>query len=234
LMDLRAIERIVKEALSVGAKVLVEPEAKEVLRLASFTVPRSKAVKDVSAAIEAAREIGFPVALKLVSPDIIHKSDAGGVYLNIKDERELEEKWSCIILGIADDYPTALIEGFLIEEMVRSGAEVIVGCVRDPQFGPAVMFGIGGANVELMKDVSFRLAPVTREEAFEMMGEVKGFPTLTGFRGQTIKDLGAIADALIKLGEIVDSVDGLKELEINPLIVHERGALVADARAVLA
>lgn len=232
-MDLRAIERMVKEALSVGRKVLVEPEAKEVLRLASFPVPRSKAVKDVTAAIEAAREIGFPVALKLVSPDIIHKSDAGGVYLNIKDERELEEKWSCVILGIADDYPTALIEGFLIEEMVQRGAEVIVGCVRDPQFGPVVMFGIGGVTVELMKDVSFRLAPVTREEAFEMMGEVKGFPTLTGFRGQTIKDLGAIADALIKLGEIVGSVDGLKELEINPLIVHERGAVVADARAVL-
>ena len=233
MMDLRAIERIVKEALSVGTKVLVEPEAKEVLRLASFAVPRSKAVKDVTAAIEAARESGFPVALKLVSPDIIHKSDAGGIFLNIRDERELEEKWSYIILGIADDYPTALIEGFLVEEMVRSGAEVIVGCVRDPQFGPVVMFGIGGATVELMRDVSFRLAPITREEAFEMMGEVKGFPALTGFRGQTVKDLGAIADALIKLGEIVASVDGLKELEINPLIVHERGALVADARAVL-
>ena len=232
-MDLRAIERIVKEALSVDRKVLVEPEAKEVLRLASFTVPRSKAVKDVSAAIEAAREIGFPVALKLISPDIIHKSDAGGIFLNIMSEKEIEEKWSSVILGIADDYPTALIEGFLIEEMVRRGAEVIVGCVRDPQFGPAVMFGIGGVTVELMKDVSFRLAPVTREEAFEMMGEVKGFPILTGFRGQTIKDLGAIADALIKLGEIMGSIDGLKELEINPLIVHERGAVVADARAVL-
>lgn len=232
-MDLRAIERIVKEAMSVSRKVLVEPEAKEVLRLASFTVPRSRVVKDVSAAIEAAREIGFPVALKLISPDIIHKSDAGGVFLNIKSEKEIEEKWSSIILGIADDYPMALIEGFLVEEMVRPGAEVIVGCVRDPQFGPVVMFGIGGVTVELMKDVSFRLAPVTREEAFEMMGEVKGFPILTGFRGHTIKDLDAIAEALIKLGEIMNSVDGLKELEINPLIVHERGALVADARAVL-
>lgn len=232
-MDTRSIERIVKEALSVGRKVLVEPEAKEVLRLASFPVPRSKAVKDVAGAIDAAREIGFPVALKLISPDIIHKSDAGGVFLNIMDEREIEEKWSQIILGIADDYPTALIEGFLIEEMVKKGAEVIIGCVRDEQFGPAVMFGIGGVTVELMKDVSFRLAPITREEAFEMMGEVKGFPILTGYRGQTVKDLDAIADALIKLGDIVGRVEGIKELEINPLIVHERGAVVADARAVL-
>lgn len=232
-MDTGSIERIVKEALSVGRKVLVEPEAKEVLRLASFPVPRSKAVKDVAGAIDAAREIGFPVALKLISPDIIHKSDAGGVFLNIMDEREIEEKWSQIILGIADDYPTALIEGFLIEEMVKKGAEVIIGCVRDEQFGPAVMFGIGGVTVELMKDVSFRLAPITREEAFEMMGEVKGFPILTGYRGQTVKDLDAIADALIKLGDIVRRVEGIKELEINPLIVHERGAVVADARGVL-
>jgi len=232
-MDMRGIERIVKETLSVGRKVLVEPEAKEVLRLASFPLPRSKAVKDVAGAIDAAREIGFPVALKLISPDIMHKSDAGGVFLNIMDEQEIEEKWSQIILGVADDYPTALIEGFLIEEMVKKGAEVIIGCVRDEQFGPAVMFGIGGVTVELMKDVSFRLAPITREEAFEMMGEVKGFPILTGYRGQTVKDLDAIADALIKLGDIVGRIEGIKEFEINPLIVHERGAVVADARAVL-
>jgi len=232
-MDTGSMDRIVKEALSVGRKVLVEPEAKEVLRLASFPLPRSKAVKDVAGAIDAAREIGFPVALKLISPDIMHKSDAGGVFLNIMDEQEIEEKWSQIILGVADDYPTALIEGFLIEEMVKKGAEVIIGCVRDEQFGPAVMFGIGGVTVELMKDVSFRLAPITREEAFEMMGEVKGFPILTGYRGQTVKDLDAIADALIKLGDIVGRIEGIKEFEINPLIVHERGAVVADARAVL-
>lgn len=232
-MDMRGIERIVKETLSTGRKVLVEPEAKEVLRLAGFPVPASRVVKDVSAAIEAAGELGFPVAMKLVSPDILHKSDAGGVFLNLGSEREIEEKWSDIILGVADDYPTALIEGMLIEKMAPKGAEVIVGAVRDEQFGPAVMFGTGGIAVELMKDVSFRLAPVTREEAFEMMGEVKGFPILTGYRGQTVKDLGAIADALIKIGEIMARVDGIRELEINPLIVHERGAVVADARAVL-
>jgi len=232
-MDLRPMDRIVKEALSVGRKVLVEPEAKELLKLASFNVPRSKAVKDVSGAIEAAREIGFPVAMKLISPDILHKSDAGGVFLNVMDEKEVEEKWSMMILSVADDHPAASIEGFLIEEMVPPGAEVIVGAVMDPQFGPAVMFGIGGVTVELMKDVSFRLAPVTKEEAFEMMAEVKGFPVLTGYRGQTVKDLDAIAQALMKLGEIVGRVGGIKELEINPLIVHERGAVVSDARCVL-
>lgn len=232
-MDLRGIERIVKEALSVGRKVLVEPEAKEVLKLAGMAVPRSKVVKDVSGALEAAKEIGFPVALKLVSPDILHKSEAGGIALNIKNEKELEIRWSEIILGVSDEYPTALIEGFLVEEMVRSGAEIIAGGIRDAQFGPAVMFGIGGTMVELMRDVSFRLAPLTREEAFEMMGEVKGFPVLTGYRGQSVKDLDAIAEALLKLSEIMGSVEGIKELEINPLIIHERGCVVADARAVL-
>lgn len=232
-MDLRSIERIVKEALSVGRKVLVEPEAKEVLRLAGMTVPRSKVVKDVSGALDAASEIGFPIALKLVSPDILHKSEAGGIALDIKNEKELEVRWSEIILGVSDEYPTALIEGFLVEEMVRPGAEVIAGGIRDAQFGPAVMFGIGGTMVELMRDVSFRLAPLTREDAFEMMGEVKGFPVLTGYRGQTVKDLGAIAETLIRLSDIMGRVEGIKELEINPLIVHERGAIVADARAVL-
>lgn len=232
-MDLRSIERIVKEALSTGRKVLVEPEAKEVLRLAEMMVPRSKVAKDVSGALVAAHEIGFPVALKLVSPDILHKSEAGGVALNIKDEKELEIKWSEMILGVSDEYPTALIEGFLVEEMARPGAEVIIGGIRDTQFGPAVMFGMGGTMVELMKDVSFRLAPITREEAFEMMGEVKGFPVLTGYRGQSVKDLDAIAEAIMKLGEIMGRVNGIKEIEINPLIVQERGAVVADARAVL-
>lgn len=232
-MDFRGIEKLVKEALSMGRKVLVEPEAKEVLRLASFPVPRSKVVKDVAAAIEAAKDIGFPVALKLVSPDIIHKSEAGAVRLNIRDEKELELMWSEVLLGVSDDYPTALIEGFLIEEMVGPGAEVIIGAIRDEQFGPAVMFGIGGIAVELMKDVSFRLAPVTRQEAFQMMGEVKGFPVLAGFRGQSVKDLDAIAEAIMKLGEIMARADGIRELEINPLIVYERGAVVADARAVL-
>lgn len=232
-MDLKGIERIVKEAMSVGRKVLVEPEVKEILRLASLPVPRSRVVKDVAAAVEAAKEIGFPVALKLVSPDIAHKSDAGGVILGIADADALEASWSEMILSVSDDHPAALIEGFLVEEMVPAGAEVIVGGIKDEQFGPAVMFGIGGTAVELMRDVSFRLAPVTRAEAFEMMGEVRGFAVLTGFRGQSVKDLDAIADALIKTGEILGRVDGIKELEINPLIVHERGAVVADARAAL-
>lgn len=232
-MDKRGMERIITEALSVEKKALVEPEAKEILKFASITVPRYKVVKDVSGAIEAADEIGYPVVLKLVSPDVLHKSDFGGVALDIKDPEGIEDKWSQMILQLADENPVAMIEGFLIEEMLPRGAEVIVGAIRDEQFGPVVMFGIGGVAVELMKDVSFRLAPVTREEAFEMISEVKGFPLLTGYRGSSCKDLEAVVDTIIKLGNLMNEVHGIKEIEINPLIVYERGAVAVDARAVL-
>jgi acetyl-CoA synthetase (ADP-forming) len=233
-MKKRAVTRLVKEAASLGRGNLVEPEAKELLSLASVKVPRFEVVKDVAGAIEAAERIGYPIVLKLVSPDLIHKREIGGVALNIRTSSEIEERWSEMILNIADENPVAMIEGFLVEEMVPGGgAEVIVGVVKDDQFGPVVMFGIGGTPVELLKDVSFRLAPITRDDAFEMMSEVKGFPLLMGFRGESIKDLSAIADVMVRMSEIVDGTDGLKELEVNPLIVYEKGAVVVDARATL-
>ncbi|HBG46994.1 MAG TPA: acetyl-CoA synthetase [Deltaproteobacteria bacterium] len=232
-MDRMAIEKIITEALSLGRKALVEPEAKTIISLASIAVPRHKVVKDVSEALEAARELGFPVVLKIISPDILHKSDVGGVTLDIKNASELQQGWSRMLLGLADEAPVSSIEGFLVEEMVGKGAEVIVGGIRDEQFGPAVMFGLGGVAVELLKDVSFRLAPVTREEAFSMIGEVKSFPLLAGYRGGSYKDLDAIADVIIKVGRIMGEVNGIKELEINPLVVYERGAVAVDARAVL-
>jgi len=232
-MDTRAIEKIVKEALSLGRKNLLEPEAKAIIGHASIPVASHRVVKDVVGAIEAAKEINYPVALKVVSPDILHKSDAGGVSLNIKDASELETRWTQMILELADEMPLSAIEGFLVEEMAPPGTEVIIGGIRDAQFGPAVMFGLGGVAVELLKDVSFRLAPVTKEEAFAMMAEVKSFPLLTGYRGSTYKDLDAIANAIMKVGEILTEVSSIKELEINPLVVYERGAVAVDARAII-
>ena len=148
-------------------------------------------------------------------------------------KEEIEHQWSTMLLRVADESPTAMIEGFMIEEQVPKGVEVIAGAVKDEQFGVVVMFGTGGVAVELMKDVSFRLAPIDRTEALEMMSEVKGFPLLTGFRGDTIKDVFAIADVLVKIAEIVEKTDGLKELEINPLMVYEQGIMAVDARARL-
>jgi len=232
-MDTDRMEKIVKEVLCLGRASLIGPEAMEILSLSSVAVPRFVLVKDMVEAIEATAKIGYPLALKIVSPDLTHKSDVGGVALGIRNRSELEQRWSEMILTVADEMPTALIEGFLIEEMVPKGVEVIVGAIRDSQFGPVVMFGIGGVAVELMKDVSYRLAPVTREEAFEMMGEVKGFPMLTGYRGGGVKDLGVIADVIMKVGSIIENVDGLKEFEINPLVVYDKGAVAVDARGVV-
>ncbi len=232
-MDKRLVERMVKEAMSLGKKALTEPESKEVLRACGIPVPMFRMAKDVTGALEAAAEIGYPVALKMVSPDIAHKSDIGGVAVNIKNDREIEEMWSQMILGVAMENPVAVIEGFLVEEMVPAGVEVIAGVINDEQFGPVAMFGTGGVSVELMKDVSFRLSPIDENEALEMMAEVKGYPLLRGFRGRPMMDVEAVARAIVKLVDAVEQTDGLRELEINPLIVYENGVMAVDARAVL-
>ena len=233
MTDEKKIKAIVKEALDAGKKTLGEGAAKEILSLLSIPVPSLRVVHDIGHATAAAEGLGYPVVLKIVSPDIVHKSDVHGVAVDIKDSQELEEKMSQMILFLADANPAAHIEGFIIEKMAPKGVEVIVGVIRDEQFGPVAMFGMGGAAVELMKDVSFRLAPVDKNEAVEMMREVKGFPLLTGFRGDTVKDIEAIADVIVKLANMLEETDGIKELEINPLIVHEKGAIAVDARAVL-
>ncbi len=228
------INKVIEAAKGLGRRTLVEPQAKEVLRLASIQVPRFKLVKDLTNAIDCAGAIGYPVALKVVSPDIVHKTDVGGVCLGLRTVRDIEDSFSQIVLNVADEMPMAFLEGFLVEEMVPAGGvEVIVGAVRDAQFGPVVMFGIGGIAVELMKDVSFRLSPVTREDALEMMAEVKGFALLTGYRGAGMRDISAVADVIVKLSGVIENIQEIKELEINPLVVYHRGAVAVDARAVL-
>ncbi|GMR04699.1 MAG: acetate--CoA ligase family protein [Thermodesulfobacteriota bacterium] len=232
-IDLEGIERLVKEALSLGRSTLVEPEVNEVLKLASIPVPNYQVVKDVNVAMEVGEAMGYPLVLKIISPNIPHKSDVGGVKTGLMSSKDIEDAWSGMILHIADEIPMALIEGFIIEEEVERGTEVIIGAVKDKQFGVTAMFGTGGVAVELMKDVSFALAPLDKEGALEMMKEVKGYPLLTGYRGDTRKDLDAVAEVLVKLTKIVEGTDGLSELEINPLVVYEKGVVAVDARAAL-
>jgi acetyl-CoA synthetase (ADP-forming) len=232
-MDKESIERLVTEAAGRGAKTLFEPDVKGILRASSIPVPMYKVVKDLAEALREAESIGYPIVLKVVSSDIIHKSDVGGVMTNLKDAEDVESAWSEMLFSLADNAPIAKIEGFLIEEMAPRGVEVIVGGLRDEQFGPAVMFGIGGVAVELLKDTSFRLAPVEKEEALEMMTEVKGYRFLKGLRGGEPSDIGAVSEVIVKLSKIIDCAEGVKELEINPLVVFEKGVLAVDARAVL-
>lgn len=232
-MDLEKIKNIVQEAFDSGKKRLSEPVAMEILRLSSIPVPKFCVVQDMEDAAKKAGELGYPLVLKVISPDIVHKSDAHGVSLGIRNVAELEEKMSYMILTVADGSPTASIEGFIIEQMAPKGVEVIVGALKDEQFGPVVMFGLGGVAVELMKDVAFRVGPVSKSDAIEMMREVKGYPLLAGYRGEAGKDIDAIADVIVKLAEMISEIDGIKELEINPLIVHDHGVIAVDARAIL-
>ena len=232
-MSKQGIKELIEKNLALERTTLSEPEAKEILALGAVPVPRFVVIEDVNEVIDAAEEFGYPLVLKVVSSDIRHKSDVGGVSLDIKDPSELSERLSLMLLHIADESPMSLIEGFILEEMLPKGVEVVVGAIKDDQFGVVIMFGTGGVTVELMGDVSFRLAPVERDEVLEMIKEVRGFPLLEGYRGDSAKDIDSVVELILKVAKIVEETDGLKELEINPLIVYEEGVVAVDAHAVL-
>lgn len=223
---------VVDDILARATRTLTEPQVIEILKAYCVPVPRYKIICGIDEALEAAKGLRYPLVIKIISPDVSHKSDVGGVILGIRDKRDLQDAWSQIMLDISDDEPHARIEGFLLEEMAPRGVEVIIGAIRDEQFGPAVMFGVGGLEVELFRDVSFRLAPVSRQEAFDMMNEVKGISLLTGWRGGGVRDFDAVANAIMRLSDIICENDRIREIEINPLIVYPEGAVAVDARAV--
>ncbi|MDP2682665.1 MAG: acetate--CoA ligase family protein [Deltaproteobacteria bacterium] len=232
-MTQQEAKKIITDAIQSGRKSLPEPEALGILKAWGIPVPQYFVAKDKSLAIGAANNIGYPVVLKILSSDIIHKTEAGGVKTGLKNDQDIDDAFNEMMFEISDNYATARIEGFLIERMADKGVEVIVGGVRDAQFGPAVMFGIGGVMVELLKDVSFRLAPVTKVECLEMIKEIKAYPLLTGYRGSEPCDIDAIADVIIKVGDIISEMDDIKEMEINPLITYPDKVIAVDARVIL-
>ena len=232
-MTKQEAKKLITDAVQSDRKSLLEPEALSVLKAWEIPVPECVVVKDVEEAVSAAKNIGYPVVLKVISPDILHKTEAGGVKTGLKNEQEIVDSFNEMIFDISERHTTAKIEGFLIEKMADKGIEVIVGGIRDAQFGPAVMFGVGGVMVELLNDVSFRLAPVTEEECIEMMMEIKSYPLLTGYRGAEPCDMDAITNIIIKVGSIMHEVDGIREVEINPLIAYPKGVVAVDARVIL-
>lgn len=237
-MTKREAKQLIKESVSAGRKALLEPEAKSLLSAWGIDVPKSvsgqwpvvSGLKDIESAL---KELTPPLVLKIVSSEIVHKSDVGGVITDLKDVEDVDAALNEIRRNIKKRAPKVRVEGFLLEEMAPKGVEVIIGGLMDPQFGPAVMFGIGGVAVELLKDVTFRLAPIKRSEALEMMKDLKGYPLLTGFRGSRPVDLKRLADAIVSVSEIVSESDGIREIEINPLLVYEKGVMALDARIVL-
>jgi acetyl coenzyme A synthetase (ADP forming)-like protein len=211
---------------------LRETEVYEVISAYGFLQPRSLMARTSEEAVAAAKEIGYPVAMKIVSPQVIHKSDIGGVRLNINSKKDVENAFFDITTRVKNVMPTAHIHGVMIQEMISGGKEVIIGITRDTQFGHMVMFGLGGVYVEVLKDVTFRIVPLSREDAYEMIRETKVFPILRGVRGEAEADTESIENSLLILSQMASDFPQIIEAEINPLLVKKRGegVVAIDAR----
>jgi hypothetical protein len=214
--------------LSVG-QLFNEVQAKEVLSAAGLRIPAEIFATSAAEAAEKSAPLRGPLALKIVSGDLAHKSDVGGVALNLRQD-EIASAVASMTLEVARRAPLARIDGYLVSEMVCGGVEVIVGARRDPLFGPVILVGLGGVLVELFKDVSLRLAPVTPDTARDMLAELKALPLLTGYRGKPAADIAALAEAVAAVSRFAaDNADTLESVEINPLVVLPRGAFALDA-----
>jgi acyl-CoA synthetase (NDP forming) len=212
---------------------LLETESRDVLTEYGISLPEGALASNAKEAVEAANKIGYPLAMKVVSPDIIHKSDAGGIKLGVQDEEGIERAFEEIVQNAEKVTTKEKILGTFISPMAAKGQECIIGMIRDRQFGPVIMFGLGGIFVEILKDVSFRVAPLAQEDINEMIKEIKGYKILTGIRGQKPKDIDAIKDILAKLSEIAIDNPEIKEIDLNPVIVHKKGASIVDSRIIL-
>ncbi len=212
---------------------LLEPDAMELFSQYGIPTPKCKLTKDANEAAAFAAEIGYPVVIKISSYDIIHKSDVGGVKVGIADEAALREAYAAMLDSVKEKCPGAVIEGINVMQSLEPGVECIVGMTKDSQLGNAIMFGLGGIFVELLKDVSLQLAPVSKEEAYEMINGIKGVKLLTGYRGSAPKDIDAIADLIMKVSELAEANPEIKELDINPVFVYEHGLKIVDARVII-
>jgi acyl-CoA synthetase (NDP forming) len=231
---------IVERGLS-ERRNLLEPEALALLSAYGLPVPRYELVATPQAALAAAERIGYPAVLKIVSREILHKSEIGGVKTGLESAEELNRAWQEVSAAFESSGGSAARrrtagsspEGFLVCEQAPPGLECIIGVVRDPQFGHAIMFGLGGIFVELIRDVAFRVLPITRADAGELVKETKSYKLLSGIRGQRAKDIEAVVECLMKTAAVVEDNPCIGEIDINPVVVFERGAMVLDARILL-
>ena len=232
----RRVERIIYRRQRTDRLRLGEVKSKDILKAYGFQILEGRLTTSPEEAMEIARFIGFPVALKVISPSIIHKSDLGGVRLNLGSAQEVADAFDLMMLRINKLAPNAIIGGIYVEKMAEKGLEVIIGMTRDPQFGPMLMFGLGGIFVEVMKDVTFHLAPITENEAAQMLQSTRSYELLQGKRGLKEVDMHAIAVALQRISQLTTDFPQILDLEINPLIVGEMGnePVVVDARMTFA
>lgn len=212
---------------------LLETEAKKLLREYKIPVPDFKLIKSEDEIAGLAKEINFPIVMKIVSPDIIHKTDAGGVKLNIKDEKEAKLAYQGVISKAKKYNKEAKISGAIVYTMVPQGTEIIIGMMKDPHFGPVIMFGLGGIFVEVLKDISFRILPIEERDTREMITEIKGYEILKGTRGKPPRDIKAIEEVLMKVSKLTIENPEINEIDLNPIFVFEKGLQVVDARIIL-
>jgi acyl-CoA synthetase (NDP forming) len=224
---------IIEEAVKQNRTVLSEVESKQLIAEAGLPTIESKLACTKTQAIALSKEVGFPVVLKIVSPQVIHKSDAGGVKLGLANATQVGIAYSQIIAATNRTNPSAVIHGVAVQSMARPGVEVIMGMSKDPQFGPVLMFGLGGVFVEVLKDVAFRIVPLTRRDARQMIREIKGYPVLEGYRGNEAANIPVLEEMLLALSNFVEKTPEIKELDLNPIFAHSDGAAAVDARVIL-
>lgn len=234
-IDERKCREIIRKVRADNRTFLLAPEAQAFMRIAGILIPQSRIARNLDEAVTCAQEIGYPVAMKIVSKDVIHKSDAGAVALNLENRDEVISAYEAIVHNVRVYNPDAVIEGVQIDEMVKPETETIVAARRDHAFGPVVMFGLGGIYVEVMKDVSFRAFPLSHNEALDMISQVRSYPLLLGIRGEKRKDIDAVADTIIKVGTILQKCPDITDIEINPLVAYSQGEGVkaVDVRILL-
>jgi acetyltransferase len=231
-VDKERARRIIEKGLDKKEGFLPPDKVGGILEAYGFTFPKSKLVKSDDEAVAFAEEIGYPVVLKIVSPDVIHKVDSGGVVLNLENEKEVREGYSKMLSDVKESIPNVKIDGALIQKMISGGRETILGMKMDPSFGPLVMFGLGGIYVEVLKDVSFRIAPITDLDAHEMIKSIKSYSLLRGVRGEEPVDIEAIEEYIQRLSRLVEDFPEIEEMDINPFMVFEKGKCcnILDAR----
>lgn len=228
-----SIADVIDRARGQGRTVLTEVESKQVLAEAGIPVAPARLARTREEAVKAARSIGFPVVLKVLSPDISHKTDVGGVKLGLASPQDVAAAFDEITASVRQRQPSAQIEGLSVQAMAAAGIEVIMGMTKDAQFGPVLMFGLGGILVEVLKDVAFRIVPLTPGDARQMIREIRGYPILEGYRGQAAAAVEALERLLLRLSQFVEAHPEIEELDLNPVFAYPDGALAVDARIVI-
>ncbi|MQC18556.1 MAG: acetyl-CoA synthetase [Chloroflexi bacterium] len=225
---------IIASARAEGRLLLTEVESKELLRKAGIRVARAHLARKPKDAVELAEKLGYPVVMKIVSTEIAHKSDVGGVVVGVKNASGVRQAFKEITERVKKAAPKASVDGIAVQTMAKPGTEVIVGATTDPQFGPVMMFGLGGVFVEVLKDVSFRIVPLEERDAQQMVREINGLPLLQGARGSAKADLGALEKMLMQVSDFMTAHPEVAELDLTPVFAYSKGAIAVDARIVLA